>query len=284
MANVFVVIVTYKGSKWYDKCFNSLRQSTIPVQVVVVDNASNDGTVEYIKEHYPEIYLIESDVNLGFGKANNLAMRYALDHGCDYVFLLNQDAWIDTGTIEKLVAIHQEHGYYGILSPMHLNAEKNGVEKGLVTYLDNHKITNSDLFVDLYFDRVKDVYDTLYVNAAAWLLPRKTLLSIGGFDPIFMQYGEDDNYIHRVLYHQQKIGICPKCVVVHDTVRRVVGTTKTVQTKDKVLLAELTDIRKKLDMPVLGVIPKVRESDLTPSKSGSNSPNGPNPESDMQTI
>ena len=89
---VFVIIVTYKGKRWYDRCFGSLRQSTIPLQTIVVDNASNDGTVDYIRENYPEIYLIESKENLGFGKGNNLGLRYALDHGCDYVFLLNQDA------------------------------------------------------------------------------------------------------------------------------------------------------------------------------------------------
>ena len=89
---LFVIIVTYKGKQWYDRCFTSLRESTLPVQTIVVDNASNDGSVEYIKEHYPEIHLIESEENLGFGKGNNLAIRYAYEHGCDYVFLLNQDA------------------------------------------------------------------------------------------------------------------------------------------------------------------------------------------------
>ena len=94
IAKIFVIIVTYKGNQWYERCFTSLRNSEYPVQTIVIDNASNDGTVEYIRENFPEIYLIESEENLGFGRANNIGMRYALDHGCDYVFLLNQDAWI----------------------------------------------------------------------------------------------------------------------------------------------------------------------------------------------
>ena len=72
---VFVIVVTYKGMQWYDRCFTSLRNSTIPIQTIVVDNASGDGTVEYIKENYPEIMLIESKENLGFGKGNNLALN-----------------------------------------------------------------------------------------------------------------------------------------------------------------------------------------------------------------
>ena len=57
---IFAIIVTYKGQQWYDRCFTSLRNSSIPVQTIVVDNASDDGTVEYIRENFPEIHLIES--------------------------------------------------------------------------------------------------------------------------------------------------------------------------------------------------------------------------------
>lgn len=242
MKKLFVIVVTYKGKQWYDHCFSSLRESTIPVQTVVIDNASNDGTVEYIRENYPEIYLIESEENLGFGRANNIGMRYALDNDCDYVFLLNQDAWVETDTLEKLVGMHLKHSEYGILSPIHLNAEKSGIEKGLIKYLDDRRITDESLFEDLYFGRLKELYNTKYVNAAAWLLPRKTLEIVGGFDPIFSHYGEDDNYLHRVLFHKMKTGICPKCVAVHDTARRIVSSDKKVQTSDAVLLAEVTNI------------------------------------------
>ena len=242
MVKLFVIIVTYKGQQWYDRCFTSLRESTIPVQTVVIDNASNDGTVEYIREHFPEIHLIESKENLGFGKANNIGMRYALDQGCDYVFLLNQDAWVEADTLEKLVGIHLRHSEYGILSPIHLNAEKTGIEKGLIAYLNDRRVTDKALFEDLYFGRSKEVYNTKYVNAAAWLLPRKTLETVGGFDPIFSHYGEDDNYLHRVKYHKMKTGICPSCIAVHDTVRRVASSDKKVQTKDGVLLAEVTNV------------------------------------------
>lgn len=251
MSKLFAVIVAYKGQQWYDRCFKSLRESTIPVQTIVVDNASNDGTVEYIKECYPEIHLIESKENLGFGRANNLAMRYALDHSCDYVFLLNQDAWVESDAIEKLIAVHKSHPEYGILSPMHLNAEKDKIEKGLIRYLDDKSVTDKTLFEDLYFGRLKEVYRTNYVNAAAWLLPRKTLETVGGFDPIFLHYGEDDNYMHRVLYHKMRIGICPLCRVVHDTERRIQIGTQKVMTENRNLLADVTNINASLNLNAL---------------------------------
>ena len=119
----------------------------------------------------------------------------------NYVFLLNQDAWIEPNTISDLINIHQLNKTYGILSPMHINAERNAIEKGLMHYIADYKLTDPKLIDDLYWDRLDDVYNTHYVNAAAWLLPRKTLEMIGGFDPIFFHYGEDDNYMNRVLYH-----------------------------------------------------------------------------------
>ena len=219
MVNIFVVVVLYKGKQWYDRCFNSLLLSDVPLHVVVVDNASNDGTVDYVKENYRGFSIIESDTNLGFGRANNLGIRYAIDNEADFVFLLNQDAWVEPDTITQLINIAQTHPEYGILSPVHLNAEKSHVEHLLLDRLDDYRTTDSSLFDDLYFGRLKEVYDTQYVNAAAWLLPRKTIEKVGGFDPIFFHYGEDDNYINRVLYHGMKIGICPTIRVVHDNDR-----------------------------------------------------------------
>ena len=218
--NIFVIIVTYNGSQWYQRCFDSLRSSSIPLQVVIVDNASKDLTVQFIKENYPEFILLESDRNFGFGKANNLGIHYALEHDADYVFLLNQDAWLTSSdTIEQLIQIHNTNQQYGILSPMHITAEETGIEKLLLNRLDDFRVTDARLFEDLYFGRLQKVYGTQYVNAASWLISRKVLDMVGGFDPLFFHYGEDDNYLNRVFYHGFKVGICPIARIVHDTDR-----------------------------------------------------------------
>lgn len=210
---LFVIIVTYKGHQWYERCFTSLRNSEYPVQTIVIDNASNDGTVGYIREHFPEIHLIESKENLGFGRANNLGMRYALDHGCDYVFLLNQDAWLDSpNTLKNLVDTYNNHPEYGILSPMHLNVNKDG----LVMEYFCRRPDNKKLIEDLYLNQLTDIYDTKYIHAAAWMLSRNTLEVVGGFNPIFYHYEEDGDYLNRVIYHGLKIGICPASRIIHD--------------------------------------------------------------------
>ena len=213
MKKVFVIIVTYKGKQWYDECFTSLRESIVPVETIVVDNSPTDEDVEYIKAHYPEIHVIKTKENIGFGKANNLGMRYALDHGCDYVFLLNQDTWIKPDSLSIMLPIAEQHLECGIYSPMHIRAD----EKSIYIEIEDRG-TNyaNDLLSDSYFQSLKDIYLFHYVNAAAWLLPRRTLELVGGFDPIFFLYGEDDNYLHRVEYFGQWVGLIPKSQIIHD--------------------------------------------------------------------
>ena len=238
---IFVIVVTYKGQQWYDRCFTSLRESNMPVETIVIDNG-NDGTTEYLKEHFPEITILPNTENLGFGKANNMGMRYALDHGCDYVFLLNQDAWIFPDTMEQLVAAAEANPEYGIVAPVQCNKELTKALDGVIQFLINPDNVNRELFSDLMMGMVKDIYPVAEINAAAWLLPRKTLEMVGGFDPIFLHYGEDWNYLSRVLYHGMKVGLMPKVRVVHDCVDRVEQKQGYGMTFDKWLLQRATDI------------------------------------------
>lgn len=215
MVSVFAIIVTYNGMKWYDRCFGSLRRSSIPIIPVVIDNASSDGSVAYIREHFPESVIFEETENLGFAKANNIGMRYALVQGADYVLLLNQDAWlVQDDCIAHLIDIAVKHPEFAILSPMQLYGEGNQIVSESRRYASRND--DQDWISDSYFGRLKDLYEVEYVCAASWFLPIDTLKTIGGFDPLFYHNGEDDNYLQRIHYHGKKVGICPKVNVCHD--------------------------------------------------------------------
>jgi GT2 family glycosyltransferase len=216
MKKIFTIIVTYNGMKWYRKCFDSLRNSSIPLQIIVIDNASTDNTVAFIKESYPEIRLIESKENLGFGKANNIGFKYALENDADYVFLLNQDAWVYPDTIEQLCKQMEQNPEYGVLSPIHLNGTEKSLDNNFANYINNEKCSNliSDYIVK---SKPEDrIYQIEFVNAALWLISKDCLNKIGGFCPLFAHYGEDSNYADRLRYHNIKIGIYPYAWAVHD--------------------------------------------------------------------
>jgi GT2 family glycosyltransferase len=247
---LFVIIVTYNGKQWYDRCFESLRTSEFPIQTVVIDNASSDDTVNYIRTNFPEIHLIASNTNLGFGQGNNSGIRYALENGADYVFLLNQDAWIvEPGIFTKLIDVSNRYKEYAVISPQQLYGSGLQIANGIQQHFVDGQTTESDLMSDLFFERaLKDLYDVPYVCAASWLLSKDILNSIGGFDPIFFHYGEDDNYLQRIFYHGYKVGVCPLVSVCHDVEFRKNGYGSLHQNWKKDLLLELTDINKKINL------------------------------------
>ena len=201
--------------QWAERCFDSLRKSTIVPDVYIVDNGSTDGTQEYIMKNFSEVIFQQSKENLGFGKANNMGMQYALDNDYDYVYLLNQDAWVLSDTFEKLIEISQRHPGYGILSPFQMNADMLHIDIDFIKRSCSWQ-SNPDIFNDIYNKCPMDVYPVTTVMAAHWLITKKCLKQIGGFSPSFPHYGEDDNYLERVIYYGFKIGIVPSLRVVHD--------------------------------------------------------------------
>lgn len=214
---IFVIIVTFNGSKWIDRCLLSLRKSTIALDTIVIDNRSTDDTLSRVETGYSEVYIVRAGQNLGFGKANNIGMEIAHAQGADYVFLLNQDAWIEPDAIEQLVEGHRMNPAYSIISPMHLNGSGNAIEYGFSNFIAPNKC--ADLYSDIFFGTLKGIYDAPFVNAAAWLVTRECLEKIGGFSPSFFHYGEDDNYTDRVRYHGMKLGVLPRARILHDRER-----------------------------------------------------------------
>jgi GT2 family glycosyltransferase len=231
---VFVIIVTYNGSKWIEKCINSLLHSVYPIEIIVIDNSSTDDSVELLKQ-FPQIHLIQSEDNLGFGKANNIGIDYALKNNADYVFLLNQDTWIFDDTISNLVAVAQKNPSFGIVSPMHFSGDEKTLDEGFVTYYNRKIEENSD----------ETIINVPFVNAAAWLVSNACLRKVGGFEPLFGHYGEDRNYCDRVLYHQFQIVIAKNAKICHD--RKITRSFKKDATQSKYrMLSQVLDVNNTL--------------------------------------
>ena len=243
--NLYIIIVTYNGMSWLKKCIESCNNYS----VIIIDNNSTDATVSFIETNYPKIKLFKQSRNLGFGQANNIGISYALSQGADYVFLLNQDAYLNKNTIEELISVHQRYKEYGILSPIHLNGNGLKLDRNFSHSLayDN----NSQFYFDAIKTSLKDIYEVPFVNAAAWLLPISTLEAIGGFDPIFFHYGEDDNYCQRIVFHNLKIGIVPETFVCHDREFRPKSKTMSLdeknQQKKRLLLVKWTNINNEIN-------------------------------------
>ncbi len=228
---VLTIIVSYNGLKWIDKCINSVVSSSLPSDIFVVDNGSTDGTCEYIQEHFKSICFYSGKKNLGFGQANNIGLKFALNHKYDYVYLLNQDAWLIPDTLEKLVAAHLNNREYGILSPMQMQANMEDYDKNF-----------KDIICGLSLDQ--PIVDVEEVMAAHWLISRDCLLKTGGFSPSFPLYGEDTNYEQRARYFNFKIGIVPNSFGIHDRANRTMSLEQKIyllDVRNRVILSNISE-------------------------------------------
>lgn len=244
---IYAIVITYNGTHWYDRCLGSLRDSNLPVDIIVIDNASTDGSFDYIKNHFPEVHLVESKENLGFAKANNIGIKYALDNGADYVFLLNQDAWVEKNTLDELVKTFEFNNNVGIVSPTHLNGNYSGLDRLFTLYI------GPDFASDAYMKNIQPFYEVPFVNAAAWLVSRHCIETVGGFDTLlFSHNGEDANYCQRVRFHQMRILISTCCTICHDRETRKISTNKQEILSDRFLpleqRIELGDINLNYDI------------------------------------
>lgn len=194
-SKIAIIIVTYNGEDWLSKCILPLYDLD-KIDIIVVDNNSSDNTVNLLKANYPKVIVIESDINLGFGKANNIGFNFAIKNNYDFVFLLNQDASIDKINLNKLIEEYLKLDDVGILSPIHFKNE-NEIENIFKSYIKDNKIDSNTVGQDL----TKEVE---FVNAALWLISVENLKLFGGFNSTFHHYGEDVEYVNRVNFFKKK--------------------------------------------------------------------------------
>ncbi|MBS1523488.1 MAG: glycosyltransferase family 2 protein [Bacteroidetes bacterium] len=238
--NIYVVIVTYNGMKWINKCLQDVLQSDIKINIIVVDNCSTDETAAFVKVNYPDIDLVQTNENLGFGRANNIGIKRAIQNNADYVFLLNQDGYVEKDTISKLVSFQIDHPEYGVLSPQQKNGSGTGLDKKFKDIVLGQCIT------DTYLEAGKTMHDVTFVMAAFWLISADCLMKVGVFDPIFFHYGEDGDYLSRVRFHGFKIGVVMDSIAYHDRQERVVPEMQQLKSFYASQLASLTNINRSL--------------------------------------
>ena len=227
MKKVLVIVVTYNGMQWLERCLGSVIGTA---DVYVWDNDSTDGSADYVESHFPKVKLMRSADNLGFSVPNNMGFKWAVEKGYDYVYLLNQDAWLKEGALEKLVEAAESHPEYAVLSPLQ--------------YQDGYKE------LDRQFAKDKPP------PAAHWLVRVEALRKIGLFnEKLFPFYGQDDDWCNRARYHRYSIGIVNEALAVHDRAQRKEPKEKIIDRNYRVgSLMRLCDIRKPLAERFLFVV------------------------------
>lgn len=221
-----IVIVTWNCRNFALDCLASLQKDLVETsaEILVVDNASSDGTPEAIAEMFPSVQVIRSDENLGFAKGNNLALNRARGR---YLCLLNPDVELVSPCFAPLLAFFEEREDVGLIGPGMLNADR----KLARSYMRYPSVWNSfcralaldnvlarvpgfggQLMSDFKPGRISDV-DVL--NGWFWVVRRGAISQVGLLDERFFMYGEDIDWCRRFHEHGWRVVYFPVVRALH---------------------------------------------------------------------
>lgn len=201
---VSVVIPAYEGGSDLPACLASVAASSLrPAAVVVVDNASTDGSIEAAELRFPEIHVIRNAANRGFGAACNQGIERALERGDDFVFLLNQDALLEPETLGSLVALAAAQPRAGVVGAKTLSPRLAPDGAPILLYNGAWR-TRLPLW-----QRIPGIGRSSretrpepcrvdYVWGHGMLLRAEALRAVGAFDPGFFMYFEDLDLCRRM--------------------------------------------------------------------------------------
>ena len=219
--SISVSIVSYNTRELLRKCLHTLSQETQPLQIIVVDNGSHDGSPAMVRAEFPHVELIESGGNIGFGRANNLAFERARGH---YFLLLNSDAFPLPGALATLRAWLEAHPQCGAVGPQLLfpdgalqiswgdDPRRNGIfwEQTFLGTLRGR------LFPARATDEAEiEPRQVDQLPGACELVRAEAYRQIAGFDPNFWMYVEDVDFNIHLRAAGWTIGFVPDAQVTH---------------------------------------------------------------------
>lgn len=228
MFDISIIIVNYNVKDHLDTCLASIYKSNnnkYSLEIFVVDNNSIDGSANFIKEKYQKINLIENDKNLGFSKANNIALKKI---NGKYVLLLNPDTILEEGTFEKLIKFCEDNKEIGAVSSKLIQANgkldlacKRSFPTlsvalpriiGLSKFIPKSKIFGK---YNLTYLNENETYEVEAICGAFMFMPKYILDKVGFFDEDYFMYGEDLDLCYRIKKSGYKIFYYPEVKTVH---------------------------------------------------------------------
>jgi GT2 family glycosyltransferase len=203
-----VVIVSWNTRKLVLDCLDSLVkcQFSVPVEVILVDNASSDNTADYIRKQFPGTRIIENNTNLGFARGNNQGLQVCSG---EFIALINSDVVVSDGCLETMVNYMQQQPDVGMLGPKMILRD-GSIGKScyrfptlwgwfcnafsLSTVFNNSQRFGDFSMANFKYDQTVDV-DIL--TGWFWMVRKKAIDKIGHLDTQFFMYGEDLDWPKR---------------------------------------------------------------------------------------
>ena len=203
-----LLILNRNGIKWIPSIFNSLMADGYPnKQIFLVDNASDDGSVEWTLERYPEVTVIRMPQNLGYCMAYNLAMPYAFADGCEWVIWANNDIKLEPGCLSELARIAQSDSKIGVLGPAFLAWDSDTPNYYM---LGNHPYA-----IPAMQSQSQQPIDVEWVEGSFLMVSRRCVEAIGPLDPYLYFYWEEVDFCRRARHQGWRVVLVPSAIARH---------------------------------------------------------------------
>lgn len=196
---VFALVLCHNGRDLTLACLESLlQQRYAPMEVLVIDNASQDGTPEAVRAAYPDLGLIRTGANLGYAGGNNVGIREALQRGAEAVFLVNNDTLLDPDCVARLVNSLEADPQIGVIGPMVYTWDRGRVISsagGAIDWwhADAINVGMGEADRGQYKARPVD-----FINGCGLMIARKAIKRVGLLDERYFMYWEEADWCVRV--------------------------------------------------------------------------------------
>jgi len=221
-----IIIVNFNTRALLNKLLISIKEKikSLEYEIIVVDNNSQDGSVKFLKKHFPETVLIENKINMGFSKANNQGAKLAKGR---YLLFLNSDTLVCDGAIEKMLEYLQKNQSTTIVGPKLLNQDGTlqrscGVFPNLLTEFSGRTFLNRLFPTSKVFGAYKlGTWDYAtekkvdWVSGACMLIRKNVFDQVGGFDEYIYMFYEDVDLCLRVKKAGYKVAFLPDAQIYH---------------------------------------------------------------------
>ena len=178
--SVHVIVITCNGRRHLEGCFSSLTKTDYPnYRTWLVDNASSDGSAEYVAAHFPDVMVLRNKENLGFARGNNLAMLRALEEGADFIFLLNDD------TI--------------LLDERWLRAAVEEAQRDLAVDMIGFQLLDTPVLAPGGRPTLIESEAATRIDGCALFMRASLLKAIGLLDEVYFAYAEEDDLEARAI-------------------------------------------------------------------------------------
>lgn len=213
-STVGIVLVNYNGMKFMPECLESLARLDYPqAQIVIVDNASTDGSADWAAAHFPDLALVRHAENLGITGGNNAGIAWCREQGCDWVLLLNNDTIVEPGFLRCLM----DH------------AEPDCLLVPKIYFYDNKALINNHLGAFDYWRGIhqdwfygkpdspasREVRMATMANTCALLIPQEVLTRVGQMDDAYFIYSDDTDFITRAVRGGCRVKFVPEAILYH---------------------------------------------------------------------